>query len=80
MTWDKKTKELVSYIFAAFSLLFGFCLCVAGFIVSPLGIVHESVLWILGQCFVFAGSITGISLTVDNIKKQIKSEIKKEIG
>jgi hypothetical protein len=48
MKWNKNTKEIVSYIFAAFSLLFGFALTTAGFIVDPLGIVSDSVLWILG--------------------------------
>lgn len=78
MKWTKQTKEVVSYIFAATSLIFGFALTVAGFIVPPLGIIHESILWILGQCFVFAGGITGLALSVDNVKKQIKSELMKE--
>lgn len=46
---------------ALFALIFGFTLSVAGFIVSPLGVVDDSVLWILGQTFIYAGSIYGIS-------------------
>ena len=79
MKWNKTTKEIISYIFASVSLLFGFTLTVAGFIVDPLGIVSDSVLWILGQCFVFAGAVTGISLSIDAVKKQVKSELISEL-
>lgn len=54
-------------------LLFGCTLCVVGFAVKPVGIVDESVLLILGQCVIYAGSVFGISLYV-------KSEVKKTIG
>lgn len=67
------TKEKIHYITACLMLLFGCTLCVAGFAVKPVGIVDESVLLILGQCVIYAGSVFGISLYV-------KSEIKKKIG
>lgn len=79
MKWNKNTKEIVSYIFAAFSLLFGFALTTAGFIVDPLGIVSDSVLWVLGQCFVFAGAVTGIAISIDAVKKQVKQELLQEL-
>ena len=79
MKWNKDTKEIFGYIFAACSLIFGFGLTIAGFIVDPLGVVSESVLWVLGQCFVFAGGVTGIALSVDNMKKTVKAEIIKEL-
>ena len=79
MKWNKNTKEIVSYVFAAVSLVFGFALTTAGFIVDPTGIVSDSVLWILGQCFVFAGAVTGVALSVDAVKKQVKNELLKEL-
>lgn len=78
--WNKQTKEVVSYIFAATSLIFGFGMCIASFAVPPLGIVHDSILWILGQCFVFAGGVTGIALSIDQTKKTIKNELLQELG
>ena len=47
MKWTNETKEILTYVIAALSLLFGFGLTIAGFIVDPTGIVSDSVLWIL---------------------------------
>lgn len=74
----KVDKDVMSYSFAGIALLVGFGLTIAGFIVDPLGIVSESVLWVLGQCFVFAGGICGISIHVDNATKKMQNEIRKE--
>lgn len=46
---------------AHFMLLSGVALTVAGFIVNPLGEIHDSVLWYLSQVLVYAGSIFGIA-------------------
>ena len=54
-------KEIVTLSSAVFAILVGFGLTVAGFIVPPLGIISDSVLWVLGQALVYAGSIFGIS-------------------
>lgn len=74
-------KDKLSYWFAGAALLIGFILTIAGFIVAPLGVIDNSVLWVLGQCFVFAGGICGISLhvkgTTEEMKQQILDEIKK---
>ena len=78
MKITKQQKEVVSYVFAATSLIFGFGMCIASFIVPPLGIVHDSILWILGQCFVFAGGLMGLALSIDNVKKQVKNELLEE--
>lgn len=78
MKWNKDTKEVIAYIFAAVALVFGLALTFAGFLVIPTGIVDQSVLWALGQCLAFAGGITGISLQIDNAKQHIKAELKDE--
>ena len=74
-------KDKISYWFAGIALLVGFVLTIMGFIVAPLGVIDNSVLWVLGQCFVFAGGICGISLhikgTTEELKQQIINEIKK---
>lgn len=80
MKWDNTKKEIIGYIFAAASLLVGFSLSVAGFIVEPTGIISESVLWLLSQCFVFSGAICGVSLHVDSQMKKVKSSILKELS
>lgn len=54
-------KENIIYGSALFMLVFGVGLTIAGFILPPAGQVHDSVLWVLGQCLIYAGSGMGIS-------------------
>lgn len=44
----KEDKDNLAVISALVMLVFGAGLCVAGFIVDPLGIIDNSVLWIMG--------------------------------
>ena len=46
-------------------LAFGCSLTVAGFIVPPLGVISDSVLLVLAQCFIYAGSALGIDYYVN---------------
>lgn len=57
----KLNKETLGYWTAALAFLFAFALTIAGFIVPPLGEVHESILWILAQALLYVGSIVGIT-------------------
>ena len=54
-------------------LAFGCSLTVAGFIVPPLGEITDSVLLVLAQCFIYAGSALGIDYYV-NMKLRDKTE------
>lgn len=80
MKWNSDTKEVVAYCFAGLSLLFGFGLSIAGFIVDPTGQIHDSVLWVLAQALTFAGAICGVTFyvtnSIKNIKKNLSSTIK----
>lgn len=73
-------KEIITLSSAVFAILVGFGLTVAGFIVPPLGIISDSVLWVLGQSLVYAGSIFGISTHYSSEVKKFKDEIKREIN
>ena len=55
----------IAYMFLLDTILtlFGCGLLVAGFIVSPLGAITDSVLISTGEVFTFAGSILGINAT-----------------
>lgn len=72
-------KDKIAYLFAAISLLVGFSLTIAGFIVNPLGVIDNSVLWVLGQTLTFAGAVCGISLHVRGTKEELKHEILHEM-
>ena len=65
---------------ALFALFFGFCLSLAGFIVNPTGVVDQSVLWILGQCLLYAGSIYGISTHYQKKQKELENKIYKRLN
>lgn len=65
---------------ALFALLFGCILSVAGFIVDPMGVVDDSVLWILGQCFIYAGSIYGISTHYATKQEELELKIENKLG
>lgn len=60
----KETKEDVQVCTAVGMLILGAGLSVAGFIVPPLGQIHDSVLWFFAQCLIYAGSIFGIGIYV----------------
>lgn len=72
-------KEIVTLSTAVFAIVAGFALTIAGFAVPPVGVISDSVLWVLGQALVYAGSIFGISHYSSEVKK-FKDEIKNEIN
>lgn len=41
-------------------LVFGITLTAIGFALDPAGEIHDSVLWVLGQCLIYTGSIFGV--------------------
>lgn len=65
---------------AIFALLFGFGLTLAGFIVSPLGIVDDSVLWTLGQILFYVGSIFGISTHYSTKQQELENVINNKLS
>lgn len=70
MTREKK--DSVTVWSAIGMLLFGCILTTIGFFTEPMGEVSSSVLWILGQCLIYAGSALGIA---NYVKSNIHDEI-----
>lgn len=77
MKWDKNTKDKISYCIASLAFVFGMAITVAGFIAAPMGVIHSSVLWVLGQCLTYSGAVFGVGLYVNNQKQEISSLMKK---
>lgn len=79
----RQTKDSVTVWSAIGMLSFGCVLTTIGFFVEPIGEVSSSVLWILGQCLIYAGSALGIANYVKSsvhdemeiIRKNVKREI-----
>lgn len=70
MTKDRK--DNIAVISAIVMLFFGITLTTIGFFVAPMGEVHDSILWILGQALLYAGAIFGVAYyTKGVIEKQV---------
>ena len=72
-------KENIAYGSALFMLLFGVILTTAGFIIDPAGQVHDSVLYVLGQCLIFAGSVMGVSAYTTGRLRHIEDTVRRDI-
>ena len=72
----KEARNNIQIYSAILMLAFGAGMCIAGFIVEPLGVISNSVLMIFAQCLIYAGSAMGIDYYV-NMKLQDK-EFKNE--
>ena len=79
MKWNNQTKEIFAHICAGLLLIFGMVMIIAGFLVPPMGEVHDSLLWIFGQTLVFSGAVLGISLHVDNSVKMIEAKLEQKL-
>lgn len=77
----RETKEDIQVWTAVGMLIAGVGLSVAGFLVEPLGIIHDSVLWFFAQCLLYAGSIFGVSIYVTGkVNKAITNFKQREEG
>jgi len=54
-------KENITVWSAVAMLVFGCVLTTIAFFIAPVGEIHDSVLWVLGQCFIYAGGALGIA-------------------
>ena len=54
-------KENITVWSAVAMLAFGCVLTTIAFFIEPIGEIHDSVLWVLGQCFIYAGGALGIA-------------------
>ena len=77
MKLNANTKEASPYATAGGMLVAGLALTVAGFVVEPVGEISDSVLYVLAQCLIYAGSIFGIGLYVNTKFAVLKRQIQK---
>lgn len=58
------------------SLIAGFILIFLDFFLSVEHVIHDSSLWVLGQCFLYAGAIFGAKGYIDSKFMKFKNEDK----
>ena len=69
----KNSTHNIQVATAVFMLIGGLALAVAGFIVPPLGQIHESVLGIFAECLIYAGSIFGVTVYIRTKYTEMKT-------
>lgn len=65
----------IQYFSAIGMLVAGVALAIAGFIVSPVGEISDSVLWFAAQTMIYAGSVFGVSVYVNDKFHSITDKI-----
>lgn len=76
-TWsDLDLKTKIAYITAVAAFIIGWGLTIAGFIFPPIGVVADSVLWILGQSLVYCASVFGVGMYVTGSVRGMKQSIR----
>lgn len=73
-------KDYLTLITCISSFALGWILTCVAFALPPVGVVSDSVLWILGQSLLYCGACIGISSFYSGKLRDFKSEIRKEIG
>ena len=68
----------IQYISAVGMLISGVALSIAGFVVPPLGEISDSVLWFAAQTMIYAGSVFGVSVYVNDKFRSITDKLNKE--
>ena len=76
----KETRENLQVGSALGMLALGMALTVAGFIVSPLGEIHESVLGLFAECLIYAGSICGGAIYAHKKYAELKRYVEQKMS
>lgn len=79
MKWCKDTKEKIQYGTAVMMLVTGAVLAVISLVMNDWAEIPDSVLWYTAQCFVYAGSVFGVSLVINYKFGQIESHIRRQL-
>ena len=77
-----KKIEWIKIWMAVGLVIFGCVMIMAGFVVNPLGVIHNSVLIVVGEIFSFAGCVLGINMAYQSRLRSLenKLEIHKSIN
>ena len=76
---DLNVKTKFALISAVAAFFAGWALTIAAFCVQPVGEVHDSILFILGQALIYAASVFGVTEYFSAESKKLKHEVKNMI-
>lgn len=72
---DLTLKDKLAFVTCIAAFVLGWGMTIAGFVADPLGEVHDSVLWILGQSLIYTASVIGLSMVVTDNFRKIRHEL-----
>ena len=75
----KNCRDNIQVMSAIGMLVAGFVLAVAGFVVPPLGEIHDSVLGIFAECLIYSGSIFGVTIYIQSKYSEIRSYVEQKV-
>ena len=70
-----KKIEWIKIWMAVGLVIFGCVMILAGFVVNPLGVIHNSVLIVVGEIFSFAGCVLGINMAYQSKLKSLENKL-----
>jgi len=73
---DLGIKDKIAIISAIVAFCAGWILSIAAFLVPPVGEIHDSVLWILGQSLVYAASVFGVASYFTSEAVRLRHDLK----
>lgn len=76
----REHRVTIQYFSAIGMLICGVALAVAGFVVPPLGEISDSVLWFSAQTMIYAGSVFGVSVYVNDKFRSITDKLNQQNG
>ena len=79
-TWKTLSiKDKIAIISAIIAFILGWGLSIAGFVITPIGEVADSVLWILGQALIYAASVFGVSSYFNAESVKLRDDMNKHL-
>ena len=76
----RETQNSIMVWSAVFMIVVGVALNIAGFVVPPTGEISDSVLWVLAQALIYAGSVFGVKSYIDGRVDDVKRKLIKRGG
>lgn len=70
-----KKVELIKLYLAVGMCVFGCFMLIGGFVVAPLGVIHQTVLVAFGEILTFAGAILGINYLYSSKHKELETKM-----
>ena len=67
----KEKREDIQIWSAVGMLIIGAVLCFVGFFTPPVGEVHESILWAIGQFLAIGGALLGVVTYVGSVSSRV---------